>query len=351
MKNMNKKETGFESIEEAFKHKKASLLAHKGLDYYFDSYSKVGIHYEMLSDKHRTESYRDSIINNPHLFKDKVVMDIGCGTGILSMFAASAGAKKVYAIEMASIVNFAREIVKENGFEKVIEFHHGKLEDLVLPFDKVDIIISEWMGYLLLFEGMLDSVLVARDKYLAKDGLLFPNKELIYVNGFEDYEALDRTESYRGFNGINYDEFIEVNYTVPDVNCIKPNDIMTEDKFIYELDLQTVSIPELDFACDFTLRCTKKGYVHGLCLWFDSLFTHGKETVNLTTSPHAKPTHWKQGLLYLRNPLPVFDGDNVYVKLALKKSKDNPRNLDIRVDYSLKNELCCIKETQFYLFK
>lgn len=43
-------------------------------------------------------SYRNSIVNNRHLFKDKVVLDVGCGTGILSMFAAQAGAKQVIGV-------------------------------------------------------------------------------------------------------------------------------------------------------------------------------------------------------------------------------------------------------------
>jgi type I protein arginine methyltransferase len=60
----------------------------KDEDYYFDSYSHFGIHEEMLKDKHRTMAYRNSIIKNPHLFEGKIVLDIGCGTGILSMFAA-----------------------------------------------------------------------------------------------------------------------------------------------------------------------------------------------------------------------------------------------------------------------
>ncbi|MFN9905854.1 MAG: 50S ribosomal protein L11 methyltransferase [bacterium] len=54
---------------------------------------------------------------NPIDFKDKIVMDIGCGTGILSIFAARAGAKHVYAIDNAEIALFAREIVKQNGYE------------------------------------------------------------------------------------------------------------------------------------------------------------------------------------------------------------------------------------------
>jgi hypothetical protein len=52
---------------------------------YFTSYDHHGIHEEMLKDEVRTRSYRDAIYQNKHIFKDKVVLDVGCGTGILSM--------------------------------------------------------------------------------------------------------------------------------------------------------------------------------------------------------------------------------------------------------------------------
>merc|ERR1712126_741630 len=64
-------------------------------DYYFDSYAHFGIHEEMLKDEVRTLTYRNAMYHNKHLFKDKVVLDVGCGTGILCMFAKKAGAKKV----------------------------------------------------------------------------------------------------------------------------------------------------------------------------------------------------------------------------------------------------------------
>ena len=64
-------------------------------DYYFDSYAHFGIHEEMLKDTVRTNTYKNAILHNKHLFRDKVVLDVGCGTGILSMFAAKAGASKV----------------------------------------------------------------------------------------------------------------------------------------------------------------------------------------------------------------------------------------------------------------
>ena len=85
-------------------------------DYYFDSYAHFGIHEEMLKDEVRTMTYRNSMYHNSHLFKDKVVMDIGCGTGILCMFAAKAGARKVIGVECSSIVEHAQKIIQANGF-------------------------------------------------------------------------------------------------------------------------------------------------------------------------------------------------------------------------------------------
>jgi len=157
-------------------------------DYYFDSYSHFGIHEEMLKDEVRTSTYMKAILNNRHLFKDKVVMDVGCGTGILCMFAAKAGAKQVIGVECAGIINQAREIVAANGFSNVITLVKGKVEEIELPVDKVDIIISEWMGYFLLYESMLDTVLFARDKWLVPGGLIFPDKASLYVCAIEDAE-------------------------------------------------------------------------------------------------------------------------------------------------------------------
>jgi len=129
-------------------------------DYYFGSYSHFNIHEEMLKDTARTDAYKKAIEQNSHLFKDKVVLDIGCGTGILSMFAAKCGAKKVYAVDNADIAYFAMDIVKKNGFGGKIKVIKGKIEDVEdIKDHSIDVIISEWMGYFLLYESMLDSII------------------------------------------------------------------------------------------------------------------------------------------------------------------------------------------------
>ncbi len=76
----------------------------------------------MLKDAVRTDAYRDFIYDNKHLFRDKVVLDVGCGTGILSMFCAKAGARTVFAVDNSEILNKARQNVFENGLEDVITY-------------------------------------------------------------------------------------------------------------------------------------------------------------------------------------------------------------------------------------
>ena len=106
-------------------------------------------------------------------------------------FAVKAGAKHVIGVDMSTIIYKAREIVEANHMSDKITLLQGKMEDVELPFPKVDIIISEWMGYFLLYESMLDTVLYARDKYLDVGGLIFPDKATIYLNGIEDGDYKD----------------------------------------------------------------------------------------------------------------------------------------------------------------
>ena len=75
---------------------------------------------------------------------------------------------------------------RENNLDDIIELKKGRLEDIDLGVDKVDAIVSEWMGYFLLFEGMLDTVIYARDHYLAPGGKLLPNRCSLSIVGSGD---------------------------------------------------------------------------------------------------------------------------------------------------------------------
>ncbi len=95
--------------EKTFNQQFVGTLNYKDCaDGYFGSYSHFGIHEEMLKDQTRTGTYMRACLDNKAQFKDKIVLDIGCGTGILSIFAAKAGAKHVYGVDNAEIVDFVR---------------------------------------------------------------------------------------------------------------------------------------------------------------------------------------------------------------------------------------------------
>lgn len=79
---------------------------------------------------------------------------------------------------------------RENNLNDVITLKKGRLEDIDLAEEKVDFIVSEWMGYFLLFEGMLDTIIYARDHYLAPGGKILPNRCNISIVGSGDTSKL-----------------------------------------------------------------------------------------------------------------------------------------------------------------
>ena len=305
-------------------------------DYYFNSYAHFGIHEEMLKDEVRTRSYMRAIVENPHLFKGKTVMDVGCGTGVLSIFAAKAGARKVYAVECSRIVDQARMIIEDNGFSDIIEIKDTKVENMELP-EQVDIIISEWMGYFLFYESMLDTVLYARDKWLKPGGLMFPDKATLYVCAIEDgqYKS-EKIDFWDNVYGLNMSCIKNLALTEPLVDTVDPEQVMTNVCAVFPIDTTTVTKDELSFAQPFRLTAIRSDYMHALVAYFDIEFSHCLKPVSFATGPHVKPTHWKQTVLYFDRALPFEQGEVIEGVLACRPNKKNPRDLDIAVEYNFK---------------
>ena len=288
----------------------------------------------MIKDRVRTESYQKAIENNKNDFKDKVVLDIGCGTGILSLFAARAGAKMVIGVDNADIVHYAREIVKKNGYEDKVKIIQGKMEEVVLPVEKVDIIISEWMGYFLLYESMLDCVLFARDKYLVPGGKILPDRCTMHVAAIEDadykQEKLTFWDKIYGFDMSCITPSVIVE---PLVDTINSQSIVTTTNKFFEFDINTVTKEELEFSATYEVTMTKNEKIHGIVTWFDIEFGHLENIVRFSTSPRSPYTHWKSTVFYFDDHFDGQSGDILKGSIAAKKSKTNFRELDIKISY------------------
>ncbi|RZF43117.1 hypothetical protein LSTR_LSTR001295 [Laodelphax striatellus] len=320
-------------------------------DYYFDSYAHFGIHEEMLKDEVRTLTYRNSMYHNKHLFKGKIVLDIGCGTGILSMFAAKAGAARVIGIDCSNIVEYAKQIVEANQLSDVVSIIKGKVEEVSLPdgIDGVDIIISEWMGYCLFYESMLDTVLYARDKWLRPDGLLFPDRAALYVTGIEDRQYKDeKINWWDDVYGFDMSAIRKVAISEPLVDVVDPKQVVTNSCMLKEVDLYTVTKDDLNFSSPFHLQVRRNDYIQALVTFFTIEFTKCHKRIGFSTAPEAPYTHWKQTVFYFDDYMTVKKNEEIYGSFSMKQNARNNRDLDFTVELDFKGELCEMHESNCY---
>lgn len=298
---------------------------------YFNTYAHFGIHYDMLSDKVRTESYRDAILKNQKSLKDKVVLDLGCGTGILSMFSATAGAKKVYALDQSEVIYHAMDIIRENNLHNVIKTIKGRLENTKLD-ENVDIIVSEWMGYFLLFEGMLDSVIYARDNHLKPGGLLLPNKCNISLVANGDVDTHKKLINFwSDVYGYKMNCMKSEVVREASIDIVSSKHILSEPYVVKEIDIHTCKIDVMDFSSAFRLPITKDGCLSSLVGYFDTFFDL-PNSVSFSTGPQAAPTHWKQTVFYFRDCREVKQGDVIEGTIICSRQKTDVRALSVEIN-------------------
>ncbi|XP_038571642.1 histone-arginine methyltransferase CARM1-like isoform X2 [Micropterus salmoides] len=265
----------------------------------------------LLQDYLRITTYQRAILNNETDFRDKVVLDICCGSGILSFFAVQAGATRVYAVEASPMAKFTQILVQSNCLSERIRVLEGEVEEVSCP-DMVDVIVSEPMGYMLLSDGLMERFLHAR-KWLKPNGLMFPSYGDIHLAPFSDeqlyFEHYARASFWqqRSFYGVNLtalhsvavDEFFKQPVVDTfDVQVLMARSVKHCINFmeVKEEDFKRIEIP-------FVFTLLQSGLVHGLAFWFDVAYLGSKSTVWLSTAPTEPLTRWYQVRCLLQTPL------------------------------------------------
>lgn len=263
-------------------------------------------------------------------------------------------------MEASDIVTITESIVKENQVEDVVkviliifflysfcltictrtnltlpltQIIKGKIEDIQLP-EKVDIIISEWMGFYLLHEAMLDSVLIARDRFLKKTGILFPDKCKLYA------APCTLPSFYSHWNDVStvkMDSFAsslrKLYNGKPEINVVSPELLLSDAHCVLELSLADTTSEDLDeLSCELFAISKRDGKYQGVCLWFATSFPStqdGEDPVVLSTAPSDEATHWKQTVLVLQDEVEVEEDEPVAGVLTFRRSDSNARFYNI----------------------
>ena len=324
------------------------------LDYVTDPYGHVGLHEIMLKDESRTLAYRDAILSNKHLFQDKVVLDVGCGTGIFSMFAAQAGAARVIGVDVSAIAEIAKLIVMENNLSEVVTIIRGRVEEVELPEDitQVDVIISEWMGSCLFHNCMLNTVIYARDKWLASSGVMFPDLCALYICGVENFDFKEKLNYWDNVYGYKMSSIKRSILREPVITTdVNREAVVTTSWLIKEVDLLTCRKEELTFCSPFHLEVIRKNYVQALMTYFEVSFTQCRQTIKLSTSPFAAPTYWKQTLFYLEDYMTAQEGEEICGTFKMWSNNRTNRDLGFEVCVQHEGELKYFKEKKKYDMK
>lgn len=224
-----------------------------------------------------------------------------------------------------------------------------------MPVPQVDIIVSEWMGYCLLFEAMLDSVIWARDRYLAPGGLMVPSHATLRIAPLSDPDFIASHVSFwNDVYGFKMTSMLENIHDEVLVRTTHPSTVAADSAVFLQLPLHTITTEELTFVKEFQVNLREDiDALDGWVIWFDIFFMRSCTSklpanavpsemkkqgfVAFTTGPYGPETHWHQGVLLINHgekiPAPLKKGQVIKGQVGYRKKEEKSRLLDIEIQW------------------
>jgi predicted RNA methylase len=261
-------------------------------------------HRELLADEARTNAFRDAIGRT--VKPGDVVIDLGCGSGILSFFACQAGAARVYAIDQTEAAEVARYLARQLGFADRITVLRKPSREVELP-EQAQVLISETLGVFGLDEGIASSVIDARQRMLRADARILPSHVGLSIMPVElDYDYDRRVASWSepqyGFDLSPMRVFASNNLFFAH---IRSNAYIADPVEAFTAALHTIEGTEFTGTATFT--AARDAQLHGFGAFFTATLAPG---IRLTNRG-ARSTSWSQGFLPLEEPIAIRAGDSI----------------------------------------
>ena len=277
-------------------------------------YGDLDMHRTMLRDRPRCEAFRRAL--EQVVRPGNIVLDVGAGSGVLSLFAARAGAAKVYAVERSPVAALARRLVDANGLADRVEVVEADVASVELS-GPVDVIVSEWLGTFGVNENFLQPVVAARDRWLKPGGAMVPAQVATRAALAWDAEVADVFDFFAGAPyGVDFGEIVR--QSQDELFCLRGSlaegDLRSQPALLWTTDTATVPLTEAagPFEAEVQLEIVEAGTANALALWFDAELAPG---VALGCGPLDPPTHWGRMLCPLREPLALEPGATVTARV------------------------------------
>ncbi len=282
----------------------------------------IGHHY-MLRDVPRVMAYKQAISRH---VAGKDVAEVGCGTGILSLFAAKAGARRVTAIEETKIGNLAQRMFEANGESERIGLIAANSRDVKLE-KKVDVIVHEIIGNDPLGENILFYINDVKKRLLKKNGTLIPYRLQVCAKGFEETQKEKVIAEARELSllyGLRFDPYIRELEAVPSENYasgvkashtyLSSEKIISKECLLYDINFYDDHENDIP-AQKVKMRITEDGLLTGAIVYFRA---HLDEELQLSNDPYAPLTHWRPLFIRFSKALRVKKGQLVNLATGIE---------------------------------
>lgn len=263
----------------------------------------------MIADRARMDAYRAAMARA--VKPGDVVLDIGAGTGILSLIACQLGASKVHAIEPSDALAVGRELAHANGFADRIEFHYKPSFELTLE-ERADVMVSDLRGNLPPYGSHLPAIVDARRRLLAPGGAQIGQRDVLIAQLVGDAALYEEAVgAWKHAPGLDLSPALRwATHNARKVDLAQAR-LLGAPRPIIELDYRTLESADARGSAQWEV--TEDAAAHGLGVWFDaSLF----DEIGFSCAPDRPRTIYGQMFFPFTEPLALRRGERVTVTLS-----------------------------------
>ena len=269
-------------------------------------------HYGYLSDRVKLAQYQAAI--SRLVRPEHVVLDLGCGSGLLGLMALRAGAAKVLFVEEGAIIEVARQTVADADFADKAEFFQVNSFELALP-KRVDVALCDHVGYFGFDYGILDLLADAKQRFLKPNGITVPAQIELKLAPVESIACRKLVGQWR--DGSVPDEYSWLGMAAANTKHatrFEREELLAGAETLATLELGAQAPPFLSWSVEFS--CGRDGTLDGVAGWFDCQLI---DDIHMTNSPVTKEhIDRPQAFFPLDAPVKVTAGERVRVTMMAR---------------------------------
>lgn len=266
----------------------------------------------MIRDRARTDAYAEAI--RRVVAPGDVVLDLGAGTGLFSMLACQAGARRVFAVETSAYIEVARELARVNGFDDRIECIQGDSTEVVLD-ERADVAIFDIHGVLPLYGESLRVIIDARERHLRPGGTMLPAEETLFAALLESPATYaTHVEPWSsGAYGLDLRAAKRLASSESRKVYPQPDEIVSDRQAWATLVYGTLSSTDVEGTA--LLRARRDATAHGFTVSFDARIADG---VMLSNAHDAPRTIFGSVFFPFEEPVSLRAGEAIELRLAAR---------------------------------